>query len=196
MLRPPAEPRGHEVVLRGVTFGYGHAIEPVIGDLDVVIPEGNHLAVVGPSGAGKSTLGARALVDRLGGPGAELDPRALSAGERQLLTLVRSYVSEARLMILDEATCHLDPAAEARVERAFADRAGSLLVIAHRISSALRAPRVLVLDDGGALVGSHAELLVRSSLYRDLLGHWGEHPPRPAAMTAPVNGAPTRRPVG
>jgi ATP-binding cassette subfamily C protein len=248
------DPRGHEVVLRDVTFGYGRATEPVIGGLDLVIADGEHVAVVGPSGAGKSTLagliagllepqhgavllggapvatldaptaarhrtlipqeayvfagtvrenlaylrpdaadamiddavdtlGARALVARLGGLGRELDPRALSAGERQLLTLVRSYISPARLVILDEATCHLDPAAEARVERAFAERSGSLIVIAHRISSALRARRVLLLDGGPALAGSHDELLLRSSLYRDLVGHWRG----PARAAAPAS---------
>lgn len=126
-------------------------------------------------------LGARSLVERLGGLDAELDPHVLSAGERQLLTLVRAYISAARLVILDEATCHLDPAAEAHVERVFAARDGSLLVIAHRISSALRARRVLVLDSGSALVGSHDELLSRSALYRDLVGHWN-----PAGSRAPV----------
>ena len=135
-------------------------------------------------------LGARALVDRLGGLDAELDPHALSAGERQLLTLVRAYCSAARLVILDEATCHLDPAAEAHVERVFAARGGSLLVIAHRISSALRARRVLVLDGAGALVGSHDELLSESALYRDLVGHWSPAGSRPlvTAGAAPVNG--------
>jgi len=237
------DPRGYEVRLRGVTFGYGRAAEPVIADLDLAIGEGEHLAVVGPSGAGKSTLagvvagllvaqrgdvllggapvagidpataarhrtlipqeayvfegslrenlayllpgapdamlhdaarrlGASALVERLGGLDGELDPRALSAGERQLLTLVRAYVAPAPLVILDEATCHLDPAAEAVVERAFAERGGSLVVIAHRISSALRARRILLLDGGQALLGSHDELLERSPLYRDLVGHW------------------------
>src|SRR5207244_6517 len=118
-----------------------------------------------------------ALVERLGGLAAALDPRALSAGERQLLTLVRAYLSDAPLVILDEAACHLDPAAEARVERAFADRPGTLVVIAHRISSALRARRILVLDRGTAFAGDHEELLLRSALYRDLVGHWGAPPP-------------------
>jgi ABC-type multidrug transport system fused ATPase/permease subunit len=249
-----AHPSGHDVVLHAVSFAYGPASDPVIEDLELVVAEGDHVAVVGPSGAGKSTLagliagllepqhgavliggtpvatlaapvaarhralipqqayvfagtlrenlaylrpdapdavigdaidllGARMLADRLGGLDADLDPHALSAGERQLLTLVRSYVSPARLVILDEATCHLDPQAEARVERAFADRDGSLIVVAHRISSALRAQRVLVLDTGQALAGGHAELLQRSALYRDLVGHWGATTPpaRPAA---------------
>jgi ABC-type multidrug transport system fused ATPase/permease subunit len=247
-LRAP-EPTGDDVVLLGVTFGYGRSSEPVIDDLDLAITEGDHLAVVGPSGAGKSTLagliagllepqhgavlvggvpvaaldattaarhrtlipqqayvfagsvrenlvylrpdapdtliedaverlGVRSLVERLGGPDAELDPRELSAGERQLLTLVRAYMSDAPLVILDEATCHLDPQAEARAERAFSARRGSLLVIAHRISSALRADRVLVLDAGQALVGGHDELLLCSPLYRDLVGRWGAAPHR------------------
>jgi ATP-binding cassette subfamily C protein len=84
---------------------------------------------------------------------------------------VRAYLSPAPLVVLDEATCHLDPAAERRAENAFAGR-GTLIVIAHRISSALRADRVLVLDGTGAAVGDHPTLLRTSPLYRDLLGHW------------------------
>ena len=117
-------------------------------------------------------LGMRALVDRLGGYDAELDPAALSAGERQLVTLVRAYVSPAWLVILDEASCHLDPGTEALVEQAFARRPGTLIVIAHRISSALRAEQILVLDGTHVLLGGHGELLERSALYRDLVGHW------------------------
>ena len=117
-------------------------------------------------------LGMRALVERLGGYDAQLDPAALSAGERQLVTLVRAYVSPAPLVILDEASCHLDPAAEALVEQAFALRPGTLIVIAHRISSALRAQRILVLDGTQVLHGTHEDLLERSALYRDLVGHW------------------------
>jgi ATP-binding cassette subfamily C protein len=117
-------------------------------------------------------LGLRALVQRIGGYDAALDGSALSAGERQLITLVRAYVAPARLVVLDEATCHLDPAAEARVEHAFAARPGTLIVIAHRISSALRASRILVLDGAEIRHGSHDELLADSALYRDLVGHW------------------------
>jgi ABC-type multidrug transport system fused ATPase/permease subunit len=117
-------------------------------------------------------LGMRELVDRLGGYDAELDPATLSAGERQLVTLVRAYVSPAWLVILDEASCHLDPSTEALVEQAFARRPGTLIVIAHRISSALRAEQILVLDGTQVLHGSHDELLERSALYGDLVGHW------------------------
>ncbi|MDT0530774.1 ABC transporter ATP-binding protein [Micromonospora sp. DSM 115977] len=123
------------------------------------------------------TLGAGPLVARLGGLDAELDPAALSAGERQLVAAVRAYLAPAPLVILDEATCHLDPTLEATVEHAFARRGGTLVVIAHRISSATRARRVLVFDGDRPLVGSHDDLLTRSTTYRELVGHWEDVTP-------------------
>lgn len=119
-------------------------------------------------------VGLRAVVTRLGGYAAELSPAALSAGERQLIALARAHLSPARLAILDEATCHLDLDAAARAEHAFAARPGTLIVVAHRISSALRARRVLVLDGARARTGDHAALLDCSTMYRDLVGHWME----------------------
>ncbi|GHF59115.1 ABC transporter ATP-binding protein [Kitasatospora xanthocidica] len=133
-------------------------------------------------GAAVALLGAEGLVARLGGPAAALlDPSELSAGERQLLALVRTYLSPAPVVVLDEATCHLDPAAEERVERAFAARPGTLVVVAHRISSALRADRVLLLDGGHGLTARHGDLQVLSPLYRELVGHWLGSAPRPGA---------------
>ncbi|MFD9932726.1 ATP-binding cassette domain-containing protein [Streptomyces massasporeus] len=128
-------------------------------------------------------VGAGPLVARLGGIGAVIDPAALSSGERQQIALVRAYLSPAPVVLLDEATCHLDPAAEARAEEAFARRPGTLLVIAHRISSALRARQVLVLDGDRVVSGTHGEVLERSELYRDLVGHWsdGGHGPTTVA---------------
>jgi ATP-binding cassette subfamily C protein len=123
-----------------------------------------------------AAVGAEPLVARLGGYDATVVPVALSAGERQLIALVRAYLSAAPVAVLDEATCHLDPVAERRAEEAFARRDGTLIVIAHRISSALRADRVLVLDGAGAAVGDHASLLATSPLYRDLVGHWQPDP--------------------
>ncbi|WP_115509855.1 ATP-binding cassette domain-containing protein, partial [Glycomyces dulcitolivorans] len=113
-------------------------------------------------------VGATALVDRLGGLDALVAPRDLSSGERQLLALARAHLSPAPLAILDEATCHLDPAAEERAEQAFAER-GTLVVIAHRPSSALRAERVLVLDGGTAALGDRELLQDVSPLFRELL---------------------------
>ncbi|WP_371529445.1 ATP-binding cassette domain-containing protein [Streptomyces sp. NBC_01283] len=129
--------------------------------------------------AAAQAVGLGAVIERLGGLAAEVDPAALSAGERQLIALTRAYVSYAPLALLDEATCHLDPVAEARAERAFAARpGGTLVVIAHRISSARRADRILVMDGTHTLCGRHEELLGSSSLYRELSGNWG-----------PVNGS-------
>ncbi|MER5637151.1 ABC transporter ATP-binding protein [Kitasatospora sp. NPDC002227] len=116
-------------------------------------------------------LGAGELVARLGGLDAELG-EGLSAGERQLLALVRTYLSPAPVVILDEATSRLDAAAEARVEAAFAARPGTLVVIAHRLGSALRADRVLILDAGRGVTARHGDLQVLSPRYRDLVGHW------------------------
>ncbi|ONI70782.1 antibiotic ABC transporter ATP-binding protein [Actinosynnema sp. ALI-1.44] len=120
-------------------------------------------------------VGARDLVERVG---EQLDPATLSAGERQLIALVRAYLSPARLVVLDEATCHLDPVAERRAEEAFARRGGTLVVVAHRISSARRSERILVLDGVSAAVGDHTSLVRRSPLYRDLWGSWDSQPTR------------------
>ncbi|GAA2477113.1 ABC transporter ATP-binding protein [Streptomyces longisporus] len=117
-------------------------------------------------------IGAQALVRRLGGYGATVDPAVLSAGERQLIALVRALLPPARLVLLDEATCHLDPAAEAVAERAFAGRPATLIVCAHRISSALRADLVLVMDGSHCRLGTHDRLMADCALYRDLIGHW------------------------
>lgn len=113
-----------------------------------------------------------ALVQRLGGYDAPVAPGTLSSGERQLISLGRVHVSRAGVVILDEATCYLDPVAEAAVEEAFRVRPGSLVVIAHRISSALRADRILLLDGTDAHLGTHVELLAASPLYADLVGNW------------------------
>lgn len=122
--------------------------------------------------AAVASVGAGDLIARLGGYDAPVRPGDLSGGERQLLAAIRVYLSPARVVVLDEATSLLDPAAEARVERAFAARPGTLVVVAHRISSALRADRVLLLDGGHALVGDHRGLLARSPRYAELLGYW------------------------
>ncbi|UQS21356.1 ABC transporter ATP-binding protein/permease [Amycolatopsis thermalba] len=124
-------------------------------------------------------VGAENLVTRLGGYPAGLVPAELSAGERQLIALVRAYLSDAPVVILDEATCHLDPVAERRAEEAFAARGGTVVVIAHRVSSALRAKRVLVLDGTEAVAGDPVALRSVSPLYRELLGYWHAEPPVP-----------------
>ncbi|MDQ3150314.1 MAG: ABC transporter ATP-binding protein/permease [Actinomycetota bacterium] len=119
-------------------------------------------------------LGLQETVAQLGGYDAQLAPggEGLSAGQRQLVALARVFLSPAELVILDEATCHLDPVAEARVETAFGARHGTLVVIAHRISSAMRAEQILLMDGAGTTAGSHEDLLAGSTLYPELVGHW------------------------
>ncbi|MFB7663339.1 ATP-binding cassette domain-containing protein [Kitasatospora sp. NPDC056138] len=130
-------------------------------------------------GRAVALLGADELIAGLGGADGVLgDPSVLSAGERQLIALVRTYLSAAPVVVLDEATCHLDASAEARVEEAFAARPGTLVVIAHRIGSALRSDRVLLLDSGQGVVARHGDLQVLSPLYRELVGHWLGSAPR------------------
>ncbi|MFF0308495.1 ATP-binding cassette domain-containing protein [Streptosporangium sp. NPDC004379] len=130
--------------------------------------------------AAARAVGLTALAERLGGYDAEVSSGALSPAERQLVALTRAHLSPARLVILDEATCHLDPAAEARAEEAFARRGGTLVVIAHRLTSATRARRILVMDGTSVRLGGHEELLAASPLYADLVGHWD--PAKPQEM--------------
>ncbi|WP_112248373.1 ABC transporter ATP-binding protein [Kribbella monticola] len=140
----------------------------VLENLVYLLPDASAAEV----GQAIDAVGAGALVDRLGGLEARLRPADLSPGERQLIALTRAYLSPAPLVVLDEATCFLDPDTERRAEEAFAARGGTLIVIAHRISSALRARRILVLDGNKAALGTHQTLLRTSPLYRELLGHW------------------------
>lgn len=140
--------------------------------------------------AAAEAVGAGALLEELGGPGGVVsNPEELTPGQRQHLVLVRLHLSPARIVVLDEATCHLDAHTEAIVERAFAQRPGTLIVIAHRISSARRAGRILVLDSAVALMGSHDDLLAASSTYASLVGHWEDDGTgrEPTAVTGPLH---------
>ncbi|MFF0473428.1 ATP-binding cassette domain-containing protein [Streptomyces sp. NPDC004284] len=121
-----------------------------------------------------AAVGLTEVIDRLGGLDARLRSPSteLSSGERQLFALARVHASTAPVVLLDEATCHLDPVAEQRAEAALAERPGTLIVIAHRLVSATRARRVLLLDGDRTALGTHAELLVRSPHYAELVGHW------------------------
>ncbi|CAM5597919.1 ATP-binding cassette domain-containing protein [Streptomyces griseomycini] len=183
-------PSSGEVRVAGRPVTGGTADE--LGALRVLVPQeayvfagtvGENLTYLRPDAcradvdATVRSLALRPLVERLGGLDAPLRPDELSQGERQLVALARAHLSAAPLLLLDEATCHLDPASEARAEEALARRPGTLLVVAHRLSSAVRADRVLVLDGVRTVCGTHREVLARSPLYRDLTGHWngGSH---------------------
>ncbi|MFI5875181.1 ATP-binding cassette domain-containing protein [Streptomyces sp. NPDC051445] len=117
-------------------------------------------------------LGMDALAERLGGADGQVDPAALSRGERALVALARVYLSDARLVVLDEATRHLDATVERRVEEAFRRRPGTVVTIAHRMSLARRADRVLLLDGTRPSIGTHETLLAEVPFYADLVGFW------------------------
>ncbi|WP_367126188.1 ATP-binding cassette domain-containing protein [Streptomyces phytohabitans] len=169
--RPPLPPERGEPALRRVLIPQqAYVFSGTLREnLLYLCPDGAPPADVAASAR---AVGLDPLLRRLGGLDATVVPEALSQGERQLVALARAHLSPAPLVLLDEATCHLDPAAEARAERAFARRPGTVVVIAHRLSSARRADRVLVLDGLRALSGGHRELLDSSPLYRELFGHW------------------------
>ena len=124
--------------------------------------------------ASAQAVGLERVLDRLGGLEAEVDlaKSGLSAGERQLITLARAHLACTPIVVLDEATCHLDPAAEDRAERAFMAAGSTLVVVAHRMSATVRAKRVVVMDGAGVDIGRHRELLERNALYADYHGIW------------------------
>ncbi|MGW1377112.1 ABC transporter ATP-binding protein [Streptomyces sp. NPDC002446] len=97
--------------------------------------------------------------------------RNLSAGQRQLLALARAELVDPDVLLLDEATASLDLATEAVVTQATDRLIGrrTTLVVAHRLTTAARADRVVVLDQGRiAEDGSHAQLLARNGRYAQL----------------------------
>ncbi len=95
----------------------------------------------------------------------------LSGGERQRLTIARLLLAKPRVVILDEATAHLDSESEVLIQRALARvlEGRSSLVIAHRLSTITSADQILVINDGRIVErGTHLQLLRGGGLYEDL----------------------------
>ena len=95
----------------------------------------------------------------------------LSGGQRQRLAIARALVKNAPILILDEATSHLDSESEALVQKALYNlMAGrTTLVIAHRLSTVVKADRIIVMEEGRIVEeGSHEDLLRNGGTYRRL----------------------------
>lgn len=101
-----------------------------------------------------------------------LDSTSLSGGQRQRIALARALLGSPDVLLLDEATSQVDAITEAAITesvRRQADR-GSVITIAHRLSTVIHADRILLMEEGRIRAqGTHEELLERDSLYRELV---------------------------
>ena len=99
----------------------------------------------------------------------------LAAGERQLVAFARAWIADPALLILDEATSHLDVVTEERVRRALRRlrRGRTTVLIAHRLSSVADADQVAVVEDGRVVeAGPPDQLLTRGGQFADLYARW------------------------
>jgi ATP-binding cassette, subfamily B, bacterial len=99
----------------------------------------------------------------------------LSSGERQLVSLARVAIADPAVIVLDEATSSLDPQTEAAVEQALAAvaKGRTVITIAHRLSTAERADRVALMEQGRLIeIASHDELVAQGERYARLWASW------------------------
>jgi len=144
-----------EIVLDDVSFAYLPG-RPVLAHVSLTVRAGETVACVGPTGAGKSTIAK----------------------------LARAFLAEPRVVVLDEATSSLDLRSELRVETAL-DRlleGRTAILVAHRLSTAMRADRIIVVDDHGIIEsGTHASLVAAGGRYATMYATWAAPVVPPAA---------------
>ena len=102
----------------------------------------------------------------------------LSGGQRQRIEIARALLRPNAILILDEATSNLDLKTESMVEQALDTllEGRTAILIAHRLSTAMRADRIGVLQNGHLVeIGSHDELLARGGSYAELFETWLRH---------------------
>ena len=113
---------------------------------------------------------------------------SMSAGERQLVALIRAHLAAPDLLVLDEATSAVDPELEMRIARALETlmRGRTSVTIAHRLSTAEAADAVIVFDQGRIVQrGAHHDLVAEGGAYGRLYASWIAQQSRPdSAATA------------
>lgn len=126
-------------------------------------------------------VGLREVVERMPeGLHSEVHERgqSLSSGERQLIALARAFLAHPRVLVLDEATSNLDLLSETKIEAALDVllEARTAVLIAHRLTTAMKADRIVVVDDGRIVeTGSHDELVARGGRYAGMYDTWTSH---------------------
>jgi len=101
--------------------------------------------------------------------------QSLSSGERQLIALARAFHAQPRVLVLDEATSNLDLLSETKIEAALDVllEARTAVLIAHRLTTAMKADRIVVVDDGRIVeTGPHDELVARGGRYAEMYATW------------------------
>jgi ATP-binding cassette, subfamily B, bacterial len=104
--------------------------------------------------------------------------QSLSSGERQLIALARAFLAHPRVLVLDEATSNLDLASETKIEAALDVllEARTAILIAHRLTTAMKADRIVVVDDGRIVEsGSHDQLVELGGRYAEMYTTWMSH---------------------
>jgi ATP-binding cassette subfamily B protein len=175
---------GHD--LRDVTM---HSLRSQLG----VVPQepflfagtiGDNIAFARPDATDREiheaidTVGLTDVIDRMAdGLDSVVHERGqtLSSGERQLIALARAFLAHPRVLVLDEATSNLDLQSETKIESALdillENR--TAILIAHRLSTAMRADRIVVVDQGRIIeVGPHDELVARGGRYAEMYATW------------------------